>query len=305
MKAFKGSMRGMRTNWYVWLFPIFAALISAFLVQQHFYNRGLLIKVSFDEASVIQREKTRLRYRGVDVGTVVDVQISKDRKNAIASIRLVKGTDDFAVEGTKFWIVTPKVSLQGLSGLETIFSGPYIEVSPGPAHSPRKLTFKGREPEAEVLQAPIESVSTYILEMPNAESINPGDAVTYRGVNVGNIGKLNLNKTSQMIDVQINIQNKYTRLVRTNTVFWRKIGIQAKMGLLGANIKVNSVDSIMHGGVEFATPNEAGAMARAGTKFTIVADAPKGSEKWSPILIYPSTGTPVTWNSDITSQTAF
>jgi len=305
MKAFKGRMRDIRTRWYVWLFPIFAALISAFLVQQHFYNRGLLIKVSFDEASVIQRERTRLRYRGVDVGTVVGVQISADRKNAIVSIRLVKGTDDFAVEGSKFWIVTPKVSLQGLSGLETLFSGPYIELSPGPAHSPRKLTFKGREPEADVLQAPVESVSTYILEMPNAESINPGDAITYRGINVGNIGKLNLNKTSQMIDVQINIQNKYTRLVRTNTVFWRKIGIQAKMGLFGANIKVNSVDSIMHGGVEFATPNEAGPMARAGTKFTIAPEAPKKSDTWNPILVYPSSATSVTLNPTLFPKQLF
>jgi paraquat-inducible protein B len=279
----KQNINSVKLNWAVWLFPAFAVIIAIFLFQQYFFNHGLTIKIAFDEASVIQPEKTRLRYRGVDIGTVSNVSISDDRKAVIVSVLLTKGTNEFAVKGSQFWIVTPKVSLQGLTGLDTIFAGPYIEVLPGPVDGEPQTEFKGRL-EANTAADIAESTSSYLLETANAESVSTGDAVTFRGINVGSIGKLNLSKTSQAVEIQINIQNKYTRLIRTNTVFWRKVGIQAKLGLFGSKNKVNSLDSIMHGGVEFFTPDKFGEMAKANTKFTLVPEAPKDSAKWNPKL---------------------
>lgn len=280
--AVKHNLKTLRTRWYVWLFPIVAIILSAFLIQQYYYNNGFVIHISFDDASVIQVAKTKLKFRGVDIGRVKDVTISDDQKHVVVSVQLNKGTDHFAVEGSKFWVVTPKVSLQGLTGLDTIFSGPYIDVLPGPADAPIQTEFKGKTQE--VTSDENENMSSYILETASAESLNPGDAITYRGVHVGTVGKMSLGKTAQMIEVQILIQNKYSRLVRSNTVFWNKVGIQAKLGLFGSKIKVNSMDSIMHGGIEFATPDKAEPMAKANAKFILAPEAPKNSEKWNPVL---------------------
>ncbi len=282
-KSLQENLKTFHTHWYVWLFPICAFFITGFLFQQYFYNHGPVIQISFDEASVIQTEKTKVRFRGVDIGVVKKVTLSFDRKDVIVHVRLEKGADDFAVAGSKFWIVTPKVSFQGLSGLDTLFSGPYIEAMPGPADAEIQTRFKGRSQPAEDADT-LESTSTYTLTTTSAESLNTGDAITYRGLNVGTIGKIALNKTAQTIEVQLLILNKYTRLIRTNTVFWNKVGIQAKLGLFGSKIKVNSVDSIMRGGIEFATPDKAGEQAKANSKFILALEAPKDVEKWSPVL---------------------
>lgn len=282
MKTIKEKMKTIKLAWVAWLFPIFAIVITIYLVKQHFYNRGPMIQISFEEASMVQVEKTRLRYRGVNIGTVKKVAISEDQKNVTVSVLLIKEAAEFAVEGSKFWIITPQVSLQGLTGLDTIFGGPYIEVQPGPMDGSRQTEFKGRE-DSDTHEA-TENTSPYIIETANAESISKGDAVTFRGMVIGNIGKLTLNKTAQAVEIQLNIQNKYTKLIRTNTVFWRKVGIQAKLGLFGSQIKVNSFDSIMRGGVELAIPDHPGEVAKARARFALVPEAPKDYSKWNPKL---------------------
>jgi len=73
-------------------------------------------------------------------------------------------------------------------------------------------------------------------------------------------------------------------LVRTNTAFWRKVGIQAKLGLFGSEVKVNSLDSIMRGGIELFTPDPPAPVAKANHKFTLLAAPPKDYEKWNPVL---------------------
>src|SRR5690606_13024372 len=121
-------------------------------------------------------------------------------------------------------------------------------------------------------------------ETSHAESIPQGAGITFRGLKIGSITKVHVAKGGQMINIQINIENRFTWLIRTNTVFWRKVGVHAKLGLFDSEIKVNSLESIMSGGLELATPNPPGSMAKALQKFTLASKPPKDVNKWNPIL---------------------
>ncbi|MFN3455887.1 MAG: MCE family protein, partial [Pseudobdellovibrio sp.] len=81
------------------------------------------------------------------------------------------------------------------------------------------------------------------------------------------------------------IESKYSKLIRTNTLFWRKEAIKADIGLLGADISVGSLEQIMKGGIELATPNEMGELAKAGAEFTLSEEAPKEVKQWNPKLL--------------------
>ncbi len=281
VKAQENLVRA-KSNWYVWLFPVFAVIICAWLLFQFWHNRGPKIRISFDDASSIQAEKTSVRYRGVVIGMVKKVSVSEDQKEALVEINLQKDAEDFAVEGSKFWIVTPKVGLQGVTGLETIFEGAYIAVQPGKPDNNTKLDFKANT--GKDMTESFENTSVYSLEARDAESVTQGDSVTFRGLTIGTITEVNLAKNGQSVLMQIRIQNRYKHLIRINTVFWRKIGVQAKLGLFGSEVKVNSLDSIMHGGVELFTPDSPGERAKALTKFILYSGPPKGYEKWNPKL---------------------
>lgn len=278
----KNKIIELKAGWYIWLFPFFALLIAGWLMLDYYRQQGPKIKILFDDAAGIQAEKTNVKFRGVSIGTVKDVYISEDQKDVVAEVILRKDAENFAVEGSKFSLITPKVGLSGVSGLETLFEGTYIAVLPGPEDAARKKIFKAASSATST--DPLDDTSPFILETNNVESINVGNAVTFHGLKVGSVTKLILTKTGQALHVQVNIENRYVRLVRINTVFWRKIGVQAKVGLFNAEFKMNSLDSIMNGGVEMATPGPAGVQAKSGQKFPLLALPPKDSEKWNPPL---------------------
>lgn len=278
----KEKLNSARTHWYLWLFPVIALMFTAFLMRGYIGQQGPMIEISFDSAASIQPEKTRVRYRGVTIGVLKDLKLAKDKKSVIAKIRLYRENKSFAVEGSRYWVVTPKVGMAGITGIEAIFDGTYIGVQPGPEGGKLQTRFNGKLVDDS--DEDLEDTSTYYLETSNVESLNSGDAVTFRGLNVGSVTKVTLSRSAQTAVIQINIQNRYSRLIRTNTVFWKKIGVQAKLGLFGSEIKVNSMDSILRGGVEFFTPTKAGEMAKNKARFGLLPTPPKDYEKWNPNL---------------------
>jgi paraquat-inducible protein B len=280
-KAMQKGLQQFKTGWYIWLFPVVALLISSWLLYDYSRQQGPRIRISFDDAASIQVEKTKVRFRGVAIGTVKDITISEDQRSVVAEVLLRKDAEQFAVEGSKFSLVTPKVGFQGISGLETLFEGTYIALLPGPTEAKAKYDFKA---QANSATDTLDDTSSYMVETESAESIGPGASVSFRGVKVGTVTKLHFLKGSQMVAIQLNLDNKYVKLVRTNTIFWRKVGIQAKLGIFGSDIKVNSMDSIMNGGIEFATPSQAGPVAKSQQKFTLAPIAPKDLAKWNPFL---------------------
>lgn len=270
-----------QSTWYLWVFPLCALGISAWLLYTYYHDQGPRIYIYFDDAGNIRNEKSTVRYRGVPIGTVKDLYISDDQKDVVAEVLLRKDAASFAVEGSKFSLVTPKVGLQGVSGLETLFEGSYIAVLPGKPDGAAKTEFKA---QANTSVDPLDDTSGYLIESDSAESINQGSAVTYRGFNIGTVSKINVAKGGQKVTIQINVENRYTWLIRANTIFWRKVGVQAKLGLFGSQFKVNSIESIMSGGVELATPSPAGPTAKAFQKFQLAVEAPKNWAKWNTVL---------------------
>ena len=276
------KMQSVRTGWYIWLFPAFALIISGWLLVDYLQQRGPVIKILFDDASGIQAGKTKIRFRGVPVGLVRNVYISSENKDVVVEVSLRKDAEQIAVVGSKFELVVPKVDFAGISGLNTLFEGTYIAALPGAIDAEEKFEFKAQLTSGSTDTH--DDTSIYILETTNAESVSPGDLITFRGMKVGTITKLSLAKDSRIVHVQINIDNKYVKLIRTNSVFWRKIGVQAKLGLFGSSLKISSMDSLLHGGIDFFTPDNAGDIAKANSHFPLVGTPPKDWEKWNPKL---------------------
>lgn len=128
---------------YIWLFPAFALALTGWLLKQYFGQQGPTVLIRFEDASSLQPEKTVIRHRGVMIGTVKQVKLAKDNQDVLVYARLSKEAERFAVNGTVFSLVAPKVGLQGVSGIETIFDGVYISAHPGPPEGKTQLEFIG------------------------------------------------------------------------------------------------------------------------------------------------------------------
>ncbi len=288
MKNWLGKeLKIIRSGWYLWLFPLFAVGITVWLFMAFYREHGPTIHILFEDAAGIQPQKTQVRFRGVKVGIVNDVQIAEDNKGIIAEVSLLKSAEQFAVPGSRFSLVLPKVNFEGVSGLETLFEGTYIALTPGPPSEELQTEFKALPNSASTEN--LDETITYFLETTNAESINSGDLLSFRGLKVGSVTKLALTPDSQLVRIQINVERKYRRLIRSNTVFWRKPGVHARLGLFNSELTINSLETILHGGIEFSTPEPAGPIAKSHTRFFLESGPPKDSDKWNPKLAYQST----------------
>ncbi|MEK6556229.1 MAG: MlaD family protein [Bdellovibrionota bacterium] len=270
----------MHSKKLIWILPILAAVFTVWLLFRFANYNSHYIEVSFEDAAGIQVEQTQLRYRGVEIGLVRKVLISKDNKSVIVTIALNKGAEHFAVKGSTFWIVRPRMNIQGITGLETLVEGSYITVRPGDPDQKVEKEFVALN-SAPVLPDDDQSVS-FKLTARVAGSLNAGDAIRYRGIKIGVLSKVDLSRNSQRIDVTMNIMKPYRRLIRVNSVFNRIMGVRAKLGLFKSELKIETLNSLLQGGIELNNPSQVGPQAKVGHLFWLDEAPPKDSDKWEP-----------------------
>lgn len=267
-------------SWYVWIFPLCALIICGILVLRHFQNQGVSVAITFQSADGINPGSTPVKYRGVTVGQVQGVQISEDEKSIVASVEIMPRYKKYAVKGSKFWLVEPQISLQGVSGLSTLRDGTYIAVEPGAGDTEAAYIFNASVgPSSKIEDS---KFSNYILETSQLGALGEGDPIYYRGVRVGQIISVSLHSSSTKVLIDVGVQNRYAKLIRENTQFWRKQAVQADIGILGAKIDIGSLETLMKGGIELATPDKASTQAKWGAHFSLLEERPKDSEKWKP-----------------------
>jgi paraquat-inducible protein B len=269
----------------VWIVPLVALAVGGWMVYREFRNRGPEITVDFIDGSGVEARKTMLEHRGVAVGLVTDVDLKPDLSGVAVTIRLNKSAAGLAAEGSRFWIVHPEIGFSGVRGLDTLLTGARLNVVPG--NGPPQAAFQGLE-KAPPLENPGDG-RAFVLQSDKLGSLTPGAPVFYRDVKVGVVETSRLANDAASVLIRVRILTPYVDLVRSNTRFWNSGGLSFKLGLLGAELRSTSLESLFAGGVAFATPDrEPGKPAPEGALFKLYPEADKDWLKWQPqIAINP------------------
>src|SRR5260221_9359256 len=123
----------------IWAFPIVAVLVGAWLAYTTFSERGPTITIDFKTAAGLEAGKTRIKYRDIELGIVDRIEPSPDLSHVSVSAKMNKQAEGHLTDKTQFWVVRPRLGLTGLSGLETLVSGAYIEMDPDKGVPTRKF----------------------------------------------------------------------------------------------------------------------------------------------------------------------
>jgi paraquat-inducible protein B len=256
----------------VWLVPILAAIVAGFYFRDYLQDRGPEITVQFKDGSGLKPGETPVSHRGVQIGKVMGVQLSPDQRHVQVHVRLRRGADAFARDGALFWIVRPQISVETINGLETVFSGPYIETVPG-SGAPAHKTQVGGLDSAPLALGPGLRI---ILHVDRVQSLAPGSPVYYRGIEVGVVEKVQLSPDAADVLVHAFVRGRYSVLVRTTSEFW--VGL-----FTGVQVKLESLRTLFAGGIAFATPEkEIGVPAAPGDEFPLFDEPKKDWLKWTP-----------------------
>lgn len=264
----------------IWLVPLIALVASGWLVYRQFREAGPVITIEFANGAGIQAGKTPLIYKGIVVGLVQAVTMSERLDAVTVEVALEPGAAALAAEGSEFWLVHPEIGLTGVKGLETLLSGVQLKVHAGTGAPARRFKALAKAPAKEAYVAGRQ----FLLRAEKLGSLNPGAPVFYREVKVGAVDSHRLADDATHVLVTINVFEPYDRLVRPDTRFWNAGGITMKLGLTGAQVHSNSLESLVAGGVAFATPEHPAAGEPAGelTVFDLHDDADKVWLKWAP-----------------------
>jgi paraquat-inducible protein B len=184
----------------VWFIPILAALVGAWVAVARIRSQGPKITIVFRSAEGLEAGKTKINYRGVDIGVLSTIRLSEDRQSVIAIAQMAPKTEDFLVEDTRFWVVRPRISGANVSGLGTLISGAYIGIEIGNSKE-EKTDFVALE------TPPVVNIDVpgrfFVLTTSDLGSLDTGTPIFFRRLQVGQVASYALNKDGQFFTVKI------------------------------------------------------------------------------------------------------
>ncbi|MEE4243405.1 MAG: MlaD family protein, partial [Desulfopila sp.] len=235
----------------IWTLPVIAFCISLWIVYTSYQEAGITVTVYFEDASGITQGKTQVIIRGIPIGTVSGIEPDLDNRRVKTLISMDKSAEKFLSEDARFWIVRPEISAASIQGLDTLLSGSYIGFQPG-ISSERTTNFVGLSSPPPI---PEETPGLHInLRAEELGSIHNGSEVYYRNLTIGSITKHRLSKDSGSVIISLFIKPEYAHLVREGSRFCNASGVTLSGKLTNLQVRVESLASLMKGGIVLHTP---------------------------------------------------
>ena len=238
---------------WMWIIPVIAAAVVLGLAWHNLAERGPEITIAFDDAGTLEPGQSPIKYKGVSVGMVQSIGLTADATKVVVRARMRRFIAPNLAPGARFWIVQPRVGAQGITGLTTLVSGAYIEMYPGHGAPLRHFEGLGEPP---VMQ-PDSAGTFFTLLAPDASALIPGAPITYRGIDVGEVEGFALDRSHREVRIYAFVRFPYNHLVHAGTRFWNVAGIDLVAGTQGLQLRVNSWQQLLAGGVAFDTPQGA------------------------------------------------
>jgi paraquat-inducible protein B len=255
----------------VWIVPILAAVVAIGIAIQRIISEGPTITIVFKAAQGVEAGKTFIKYKDVNIGQVTAVQLSSDHSHVEVTAKIDKSAAALMVADAKFWVVEPRVTLSGVSGLSTLLSGNFIGFEVGKSNRSQR-TFTGLEVPPIITGG--QPGRQFVLKASDLGSLGIGSPIYFRRLQVGQVIAYDLSSDGNAMDIKIFVNSPYDKYVNPGTRFWNASGIDVSVGAGGVAVRTQSLVSVLAGGVAFETAPFAvnTEPAAVNTTFTLYSD---------------------------------
>jgi len=243
--------KGIQLLTTIWLVPFIAMVIALWLAFQYYAKVGPLVTIDFKENAGLVAKQSHVKLRNVIVGTVESVSLSKEGDGVSVQVRMNKDVSKYLNKSAQFWIVHPDVDSSGITGLDTLLSGSYIELK---ATKDKKTTkhFQGLE------ETPAQSAEgqTYLLSSPKSYHLKKGSNVYYRMIKIGKVQRVGIAPDGKKINFVIFVYKKYTKYINKKTQFYTSSSVSVDISKGKLDLDVASLSQIARGGISTYTPTQ-------------------------------------------------
>ena len=235
----------------IWIVPILAILVAIGVAWERLASEGPTITITFKSADGIEAGKTFVKYKEVNIGQVTSVRLTDDAQNVEVLARIAKSASALMVEDAHFWVVRPRISLSGVSGLSTLISGNYIGFEAG-ASKKKEKQYTGLE------VPPIVTGNTpgrqYVLQSTDLGSLGIGSPLYYRRLPVGQVVAYDLAPDGSSVQIRVFVSAPYDKYVVRDTRFYNASGVDVSLTANGLDVRTQSLAALLEGGIAFETP---------------------------------------------------
>ncbi len=214
---------------------------------------GIRVNLTLHDFDGLEPGRTPVMYKGIQVGHMKTFKIDDDLSGARVELMLDPRTEDYLVEGTDFWVVKPSISLAVITGLEALVKCNYIAIRPGEKGGAPARDFAAR-PKAPPLDLAAPGLHLVLFSDVRG-SLEVGSPVLFKQLKVGSVQSYQLSRDNKQVAFGVHIEPDYAHLVNNSTRFWNASGITLKGGLSGVEVKSESLQTLLAGGIAFETPD--------------------------------------------------
>lgn len=239
----------------VWLVPLVAAAVGLSLLLNSWLSAGPRITIAFESATGLEAGKTPVKYKDVVIGSVSSIALKRDLRGVRVTVELKKEAERFAREGSRFWVVRPRIGAGGISGIDTVLSGAYISVDSAEGGD-EQHDFVGLETPPSVIKGT--PGKSFELHADDLGSLDIGSPVLYRRIQVGQVTGYKLDSDGRGVTLQIFVFAPNDAFVTTASRFWNASGVDLQFGAEGLQLDTQSLATVISGGIAFATPDDQG-----------------------------------------------
>ena len=267
----------------LWWVTAVCVLISAGLFWYSNSGSGELIAIDFADSYGLKPED-RLKYHGVEIGSVEKIELNDKRDGVLVHVRLQPQSKSLAADGARFWIVRPSVSLDSIQGLDTILGAKYLAIEPAPAGAKRQTRFQGLD--APPITTPREGSLEITLDANTRGGLENNAPILYRGFRIGSIVQVSFASDARTVQARCAIDPEYRDLIRRNSKFWNRSGWRLDVGLSGIKLDADTFSQMILGGIEVATPTDADRNVSTGHRFKLYDKPEPEWTNWQPSLAH-------------------
>ncbi|WP_077285081.1 intermembrane transport protein PqiB [Cognaticolwellia aestuarii] len=246
------KIKPVKTVSTIWFVPLIAVFIGCWMLYYQWSNEGAEITINFSTAEGMEAGKTKIKSRNVDIGEVSQIELNDSGDGVIVTAKIKKTASKFLVSDSLFWVVSPQISHTGVSGLSTLISGVYIEISPGKSN-------KESEQFDAIDSPPLTPAGTpglhITLNSNDQFAYKKGDPIIYKGLTVGQFEDIYFNFEERVVYYNAFIKAPYHQLITSNTKFWDVSGLQFDLNADGISVKTGNFETMLTNGVTFGVPD--------------------------------------------------
>ncbi|MFS1982873.1 paraquat-inducible protein B [Vibrio breoganii] len=241
-------------------------------------GRGIPIKITLPDDNNINPTGAPLVYRGIEIGQITNVQLSKDRQDIIAQATVEPAYHDLLNSGSQFLLEEASLSLAGVENLGNFVTGNFLTLLPGDGEATR--SFKAVKQDELNTQDSGNLALSLMAE--HSFGLANGSAVLYKGIQIGHVTSSQLHDNG--VKVNVLIDSQYRALIRSKNRFFVSSSVSASFDASKLNVNVPPLQHLLAGSISFI---------REGSESVSSSYTLYSSEALAELAIYTKSGSQV------------